>query len=469
MGRLQRSGRIGKSLQGRLTLEIAALFIVGVGGVGIWTGWKMQQMLIAGRLQTVQYIANRFPQDVQVYSQMLPLKEGLARTIKNVSSPGLIVWVKDDKGNLLAQSSQLNQDPATSQALMEIVAMPLQPGIYQVQQRYFVLCENHFTEAAGTRGKVYLAQDITQEQQQLQAALSSLVLVVGLATLLMMIAMAFRIRRALRPLKELSQLAQSVSVDELQQAQLQLAEAPEEVVALAQSLKMMLDHLGDAWEQQRQFVSNVSHELRTPLTIMLGYVQMVLRRGSNLSENQREALETAVTEGQRTVQLLQDLLDLARADSGHLRLNLQPVGINDLVLELATTFQTHHQRPIIVEASTPLLARADRERLRQILVNLLENALKYSEPDQPVHVQLQKTEQKVLIHVKDQGIGIPATDQNRIFERFYRVDEARCRTGGGTGLGLAIVKTLVESMGGMISVQSQLGQGSTFTIALNAA
>jgi heavy metal sensor kinase len=469
MGRFKRSAGIGKSLQGRLTLEIAALFMAGLGGVGLWTGWKMQQMLIAGRLQTVQYIANRFPQDVQVYSQMLPLKEGLARTIKNVSGPGLVVWVKDDKGNVLAQSSELNQDPATSEALMDIVAMPLQPGIYQIRQRYFVLCENHFTEAAGTTGKVYLAQDVTQEQQQLQAALTSLILVVSLATLLMMAAMALRIRRALRPLKELSQLAQSVSADGLQQAELQLAEAPEEVVALAQSLKVMLDHLGDAWEQQRQFVSNVSHELRTPLTIMLGYVQMVLRRGSNLNENQREALETAVTEGQRTVQLLQDLLDLARADSGHLRVNLQPVGVNDLVLELAQTLQTHHQRSIIVEAPSPLHAQADRERLRQILVNLLENALKYSEPNQPIHVQLQKAERKILIHVKDQGMGIPIPDQNRIFERFYRVDEARTRTSGGTGLGLAIVKTLVESMGGMISVQSQPGQGSTFTIALNAA
>jgi heavy metal sensor kinase len=454
------------SLRWRITLEVAALFILGLGSVGLWSGWKMQQILIASHIQNVKYIAERFPQDVQVYSDMLPLPKGLQRTIDSTTRPGLVIWVKNQQGQLLAQSANLNQEPTTSSILMKIAQMPLEPTVYPVGQRYFILSSARLKIDATPMGMVYLAQDVTTEQQELQTALRSLALVTLLATGMVILALTTRIRRALRPLVQLSQLASGLEPNRLSQTQLPVTHAPREVTALAEALNMMLDRLSEAWQRQRQFVSDVSHELRTPLTIMLGYVQMVLRRGQNLNEGQREALEIAVAEANRTVQLLQELLDLARADDRHLRLNLEPLVLNELIEEVVKSMANLNHRPIQVVAPELVSALADRARLRQVLINLLENAIRYSEPEQPVRVSLSQSNPRALIQVQDQGIGISPDNQQLIFERFYRADEARSRSTGGTGLGLAIVKTFVEAMGGSISVQSQLGQGSTFTITL---
>jgi signal transduction histidine kinase len=123
-------------------------------------------------------------------------------------------------------------------------------------------------------------------------------------------------------------------------------------------------------------------------------------------------------------------------------------------------------RPIQMNASEPITAVADRDRLKQVLLNLIDNAMKYSSFEQPIKVILKQVEQQAIIHVQDSGVGIPLQDQSRIFERFYRVDEARARSTGGHGLGLAIAKTLVEGMDGNITVRSKPGEGSDFAIVL---
>lgn len=453
------------SLQFRLTLEIAVLFILGLGSVAVWTSWKMQQILIATHTQNVDYIAARFPHDVELYSEMLPVKAGVQKTINNVAAPGLLIWVKASDGKLLAQSTSLNASLATAQ-LMSLAEMPLQPQVYKVGERYLVLCASPVTVKGTMLGTVYMAQDVTQDQRQLIAAIGSLAIVCILATIVMMALMALRIRRSLQPLQDLSKMAGVISAKDLGEAKLQLHHAPSEVKELAQTFNMMLSRLFEAWEQQRQFVSNVSHELRTPLTVVLGYLQSLLRRSTNLNDYQKEALETAASEAERTVLLLQNLLDLARADSGYMHLNLEPLLLNDLVAEVAGMTEKFSNRCVILSASTEVEAMADRDRLKQVLINLVDNAVKYSPAEKPIILKLEARERQAIIQVCDQGVGIPLQDQSRIFERFYRLDESRSRLNGGHGLGLAIVKTLVEGMGGSISVQSKLGEGSTFTITL---
>jgi heavy metal sensor kinase len=454
------------SLQFRLTIEIAALSILGLSSVAMWTSWKMQQILITTRTQNVEYIASRFPRDVQLYSEMLPVEAGLQKTINNVSVSGLLIWVKDPDGKLLAQSADLNSVFTPKAELMSLVEMPLKPQVYRVSDRYLVLYQGSVVVKGSLLGKVYMAQDVTADQHELITAIQSLTLVCVVSTLVMMIAIALRIRRALQPLHEMSQAAGVISAEDLGEAKLQLRDAPTEVKDLAQTFNMMLSRLSDSWEQQRQFVSNVSHELRTPLTVVSGYLQSLLRRSTNLNDYQREALETASSEADRTIHLLQDLLDLARADSGYVQFNLESLTLNDLVIEVAEMSEKFSSRSTVVDAERSVQAIADRSRLKRILINLIDNAVKYSDSDQPIVLTLKQTDQQALIQVHDQGVGIPLHDQSRIFERFYRVDESRARSTGGHGLGLAIVKTLVEGMNGSISVRSKLGDGSTFTIAL---
>jgi signal transduction histidine kinase len=236
---------------------------------------------------------------------------------------------------------------------------------------------------------------------------------------------------------------------------------------LAKTCNMMLDRLSESWEQQRQFMGNVSHELRTPLSLVSGYLQSTLRRGSNLTEPQRDALSIAASEADRTVRLLQDLLDLARADRGYLPFQVESVELNDLLSEVANMTRQYTQREIVwQDCCHPIKVKADRDRLQQVLINLIDNAVKYSKPGQPVTLDLEWSDRDAQIRVCDRGVGIPLQHQSRIFERFYRCEEDRCRTTGGSGLGLAIVKTLVEEMGGRVSVRSTLGEGSTFSVLL---
>ena len=455
------------SLQCRLTAEIVVLSVLGLSSVAVWTSWKMQQLLITSHTQTVDYIATRFPNDVELYSEMLPLEAGLQKTINKVSVPGLVIWVKSlDGKKVLAQSSEMNSSFKASDELMSLAEMPLKPQVYKVEQRYLILYQGAVTAKGQPLGKVYMAQDITQEQQQLHGAIRGLVAVCILVTLTTIAAIAHRIRRSLQPLQDMSQMAGAISAKDLREAKLQLSHAPTEVKELAQTFNMMLSRLSDAWEQQRQFVSNISHELRTPLTIVLGYLQSVLRRSNNLGDYQREALETAAAEADRTVRLLQDLLDLARSDSGYMQYRLEPLVLNDLVIEVIEMAEKFSDRTIQIKSVDPVLAIVDRDRLKQVLINLIDNAVKYSTPDDPIQLLLEQTAQQALIHVRDYGVGIPLQDQNRIFERFYRVDEARCRSTGGHGLGLAIAKTLIEGMGGSITVRSKPGEGSDFAITL---
>jgi heavy metal sensor kinase len=455
------------SLQLRLTLEIAALSVLGLGSVAVWTSWKMQQILIATHTQSVEYIAIRFPRDVELYSEMLPIKTGLQKTIDNVSVPGLLIWVKGSDGQLLAQSVGLNASFVVPKAqLMSLAEMPLKPQVHQVGGRYLVLRQSPVIIKGTLLGKMYMAQDVTDEQRQLIAATQSLAIVCILVTIVTMGAIAFRIRRSLQPLQEMSQMAGAISAEDLSEAKLQLSHAPSEVKELAQTFNMMLSRLSDAWEQQRQFVSNVSHELRTPLTIVLGYLQSLLRRGTNFNDYQREALETAASEAERTVRLLEDLLDLARADSGYTHFHLETVLLNDLVAEVAGMAQKFSNRLLTVTTTADVEAIADRDRLKQVLINLIDNAVKYSAPEQPIVLKLERVDRQAIIQVCDRGVGIGLQDQSRIFDRFYRVDEARSSSTGGQGLGLAIVKTLVEGMSGSITVRSKPSEGSTFTITL---
>jgi heavy metal sensor kinase len=455
------------SLQLHLTVEIALLSMLGLSSVAIWTSWKMQQLLITTHTQSVEYIATRFPRDVELYSEMLPVEIGLQKTIKNVSVPGLVIWVKSSDGKkLLAQSAGVNSSFTATDELMSIAEMPLKPQVYKVDERYLILYQGAVTVKGKPLGKVYMAQDVTQDQRQLIAAIQGLAAVCILVTLLTMMAIAVRIRRSLQPLQEMSRMAGAISAEDLSKAKLQLSDAPTEVKELAQTFNMMLSRLSEAWEQQRQFVSNVSHELRTPLTIVLGYLQSLLRRSTNLNDYQKEALETAVSEADRTVRLLQDLLDLARADSGYMQYRLEPLVLNDLLVEVAGMAEKFSDRIIRVEAKATIFAISDRDRLKQVLINLIDNAVNYSDSNQPIELILERIDQQATLQVRDYGVGIPLQDQSRIFERFYRVDEARVRSTGGHGLGLAISKTLVEGMGGSITVRSKLGEGSTFAIFL---
>jgi len=224
---------------------------------------------------------------------------------------------------------------------------------------------------------------------------------------------------------------------------------------------------------RRDFVANVSHELRTPLTAIRGYAETLLEGALEDQENNRRFLEIIKAHAIRLNNISSDLLALSELESGKPRPEPEPVSVRGAVESAMRTLEAEARlRSVNLVAGRMDDARVlgDRIQLEQALVNLLDNAVKFNRPGGEARVEVTSTDGgRVRIILADTGIGIPHDDLPRIFERFYRVDKARSREVGGTGLGLSIVKHIVERANGSVSVESQLGKGSTFTVLLPAA
>ena len=222
---------------------------------------------------------------------------------------------------------------------------------------------------------------------------------------------------------------------------------------------------------RRDFVANVSHELRTPVTVIKGYAETLLS-GDLADDPQRRERFLGIIQkhAERLSSLVRDLLTLSELESGEVSMQPQKVQLEDAVKQaLLLVGQRGEEKGVILEWLGDAGAgcvRADRSRLDQVLINLLDNAIKYSPQGGKVTVQAVEEGGMVRVSVRDTGIGIPAKDLPRLFERFYRVDEARSRDKGGTGLGLSIVKHIVQAHGGSVQVESTQGQGSTFSFTI---
>ena len=439
---------------------------VGFTGASIAGLWIGQRNLIdttrrdlnqsAKAIQTCLQDAGNQP---QLLRQELLLHSNLRRQL----------WVEQANGSLLLpQSDQL---PIKEDTIR--LAMTANPeGVVGQLQRVELEDRTYLSELVArfpSGAKLWVSQEVSENQRSLSNYLSLMILIWGSCLMITLLTVSWLVRRIVQPLAALSAATDAVTADTLDSAQLALQEGPMEVMQLGRNYNALLQRLSDAWTQQRQFVSAVSHELRTPLTIVQGYVQRTIRRGDNLTEGQVKGLRTAEEESIRMRRLLDDLLDLSRSDFGHLDIRTVPVDLADQLEQVADLARSTLQRPLELMLPEELEQRsvevkADPARLRQVLLDLIENADKYSPPERPIRLELHNTGNGARITVIDQGIGIPEEEQETVFERFKRGSNAAEKT--GSGLGLSVVKLLVEGMGGRIELHSRLGEGSCFTVAL---
>ncbi|WAM33822.1 ATP-binding protein [Caldicellulosiruptor morganii] len=218
---------------------------------------------------------------------------------------------------------------------------------------------------------------------------------------------------------------------------------------------------------RKQFVANVSHELRTPITTIKTYSETLL--DVHDEETKRQFLSVIIKECDRMTRLVSDLLYLSRLDSGENILNTEEVSLSELVRFVCEKLKIHAERKnqtLSCSILQDVVAMVDRDKMEQVLINLIGNAITYVQEGGRIEVILQKEEDSTKIIVKDNGPGIPQEDLPRIFERFYRVDKARSRELGGSGLGLSIADEIVRAHGGRILVESKVGSGTTFTVVL---
>ncbi|WHT47719.1 ATP-binding protein [Sporosarcina thermotolerans] len=222
-------------------------------------------------------------------------------------------------------------------------------------------------------------------------------------------------------------------------------------------------------EVRKDFVANVSHELRTPITSIKGFTETLLDGAMNEPQLLKDFLEIIQKESDRLDVLIDDLLELSRIEREGFYLHYGSVHISDVIddaMKIVSGPLDKKGMKIILEGQSRIGVEADKDRLIQVMVNLLINSINYSKEGTTIFITTSQTAKEVIIQVKDEGIGIKQDQLPRLFERFYRVDRGRSRESGGTGLGLAIVKHLIEAHAGKVTVESELGVGTAFTITL---
>ena len=275
--------------------------------------------------------------------------------------------------------------------------------------------------------------------------------------------------RALSPVARMTRQAGSIGADRLDE-RVSVPVARDELALLAETLNTMLHRIERAVMLQRRFLADASHELRTPLAVMRAELEVGLH-DARLSGDGAEVLESTVEEVERMGRVVDDLLTLARADEGRLELLPRRIDLGEVASAVVRRL-----RPIAEAKEIALTlegaraeAVADRPRMVQVVTNLVDNAVGYTEPGGAVHVLVWQGTGEVGLSVRDTGPGIAAATLPLVFDRFFRADAARTRAQGGSGLGLAICKELVEAQGGRIGVESEPGAGSVFTVTLSAA
>ena len=274
--------------------------------------------------------------------------------------------------------------------------------------------------------------------------------------------------RLTRPLERVASLAERVSGGQLGQ-RLRLSSESSEVHLLQKSLNQMLDELEARAHQQRQFVADASHELRNPLHALQGTLE-VARRRPRSAEEYEEAIDVALTETQRLTRLVHDLLVLSRSDLERLEVKREPV---ELLRLLEDCRQAHQARATELRVDLQLQGKArtvalDPTRIRQVVDNLVDNALRHSPAEATVEIRLGEQEGAPLIEVLDRGISLQPEEYEQIFARFTRLDSSRQRHSGGLGLGLAIARSLVKAHGGQLLAEARPGGGSRFYFFLPA-
>jgi len=331
---------------------------------------------------------------------------------------------------------------------------------------------------------VQIASSLEDVEDALNTLFIILMITVPLALMVASLGGQFLANKALRPVDQITQTARMITSRNLNQ-RIKPPKVRDEISRLIETFNEMISRLDQSFRQIKQFSTDASHELKTPLTILKGEVEVTLRR-KRAPQEYEQILKSNLEEVNRMSQIVDDLLLLSKADIGEIRLNKESIHLAEILNEVVAQVNILAQaKNLHIDTSNhdeDIQIFGDGLRIRELFLNLIENGIKYTEEGGAIHVTVTKdgpplvnntsgwAEGKHLgyakIIVSDTGIGIAEEDQERIFDRFFRVDKARSRAQGGSGLGLSICRWIVEAHGGEINVESEIGKGSSFVVKL---
>jgi two-component system, OmpR family, sensor kinase len=326
------------------------------------------------------------------------------------------------------------------------------------------------------RGKTYtlvILQSLHAQNEMLEEVRATFAWVIPIAIILASMGGYFLARKSLAPVVAMSRQAGRIGAENLHE-RLPIQNAKDELGRLAASFNELLERVDQSFERQRRFMSDASHELRTPAAILRGESEVALSRTERPAGEYRESLAVLHAEAQRLTQIVEDLFTLTRADAGQYPLSPKEFYLDELVAECthaARSLALAKQITLTCEVPEELPIRGDEALLRRMILNLLDNAIKYTPAGGRVAVSCARSGNEYALHVADSGPGIPADLHQRVFERFFRADKARTRSendGGGAGLGLSIARWIAEAHHGRLVLARSDSSGSTFTALLPA-
>jgi len=360
-----------------------------------------------------------------------------------------------------------------SASTQKIAAMPPPPAGAQQRMASVTWGDDHgarFLESAYPVGGTEMIVRVIRSEDRYRQTLEQLALIEFLGLPIGIAIAGFGgytlARRALAPVAQMTDKARSITADRLHE-RLVVDNPEDELGRLAQTFNDAFARVERSFEQLKRFTADVSHELRTPLTSIRSVGEVAMRTPADL-KTCRDTIGSMLEDVDRLTHLVDSLLVLSRADASPLRLDRSTVNLSEFVREAASDLAVlaeEKKQQVHIDADEKAAASADHMILRHAVLNLLDNAIKYGPEGGSVRITVRGGE-RATISIRDEGPGIAATDHERIFDRFYRLDKARSRELGGVGLGLSIAKWAVEAHGGRIEVQSEPGQGSTFTIVI---
>ena len=399
------------------------------------------------------------PLDYEVIHSKLP-------PINEFASPGIYIQLTDEEGNVVVKSSNLGEQE-----------LPVDPNLVSEGLSGKTVIGT-VSAGGGSRVRIMVSPMYLKEQvlvlevaqslnyidvtmgQVMWALLASILVALALAT----ISGGVIVRGALAPVSQITQTARNIEASADLKGRVDYRGPADEIGELATTFDHMIEHLERVFQSQKDFVADASHELRGPLTVIRGNLDLLKRK---LREaERRESLKAIERETVRMAKIVDDLLFLAEVESGG-PTRKEEVSLKAILAEEVERVKNiAGERKIVVNRQQDLNVKGDTQRLKQLLANLVDNAIKYTPENGVIMLSFYQEGDRARLEVTDTGIGIAPEHLPHIFDRFYRVDKARSRASGSTGLGLAIVKGIVEQHGGKIAVTSQPDKGTTFTVWL---
>lgn len=403
--------------------------------------------------------------ETAVVPRMLPLLDLLPN----------YVMVKDRQGNGLYRSQALQALSVDHVGRLDDVALATQEdsivSVVHLGSRTVIMTARRLTPTHSSRiDRIFVAMPMGQAEEELRELVSTIV-VISPFLIALSVFFAYAIAgRAFRPVDRIIDQVEAITDGRSLHRRLAIGAAGAELARLSATLNAMIGRLETSFSALRRFTADASHELKTPLTVMRADVERAM--SPRASRNDKAvALEEALQQVTRMADLVDSLLTLARADEGRFDLHREPVELGPLVREVVETARLLGEESgvvIVAPKTDEAQVQGDLTRLRQLFLNLVTNAIKYTPRGGRVDISLVNSGTQAMFTVRDTGIGIAAADLPYVFERFWRADRVRSRASerGGFGLGLAISQWIAQAHGGTLTVQSKLTRGSTFTVTL---